>query len=156
MLTLALVSLLAADPAPKPETPPASDMAILYFLAGDLRRAVDTARAGLTSDAKRCKALYPMLVEYEFLVPKREEMTVEQARDFLAWDKKISPKSRGKLTGFVVQRYVETPLRAAQVQLKGGDVARARKLIDDALTVGPANTDGLALRAQLGAPDAGR
>ena len=157
MLSLPLLLILTAAPpvAEKPDTPPASDMAILYFLAGDLRRAVDTARAGLTSDPKKCKVLYPMLVEYAFLVPKRETFSLAEAKSFLDYDKKISPKAQGKLTANVVKRYVELPLQSARTAHKGGDLVRARQFVDDALAVDATNADAIALKAELGA-DAGR
>lgn len=158
MLSLSLMLVLGADAVhPPPPSPPPSDMAILYFLAGDLRRAVDTARGGLKgNDAKKCKVLFPMLVEYEFLIPKREEFTLEQARQFLEYDKKISPQAQSKLTLQVVKRYVDLPLQTARTAQKGGDLARARKFVGDALAVDPASKDALELQAQLGAADAGR
>src|SRR4051812_45507346 len=110
MTALCLLLLCAApDEAPKPRTPPASDMAILFFLAGDLRQATASARAGMKTDTARCKALYPMLVEYEFLVNKRDQFTVEEARAFIAWDRKISPKAMSKLTASVYRTYVDVP-----------------------------------------------
>ncbi len=154
-LTLLLLTVEPEGGMQKVPAPPASDMAILYFMAGDLRRAVDTARAGMKSDPVRCKALHPMLVEYQFLVPKRETLTQEEAKNFLAWDKKISPKATGKLTPLVVQRYVDLPLQQARTANQGGDVARSKKLVADVLAVDPANADALALKAALSA-DAGR
>ena len=157
MTALCLLLLCAApDVAPPPKAPPASDMAILYFMAGDMRRAVDTARAGLKTDAVRCKPLYPMLVEYEFLVPKRDELTVEEARSFIAWDRKISPKASGKLTAVVFRKYVETPLHYARTANEGGDLAKAKQLLADVLTVDPANAEALALKALIAQPDGGR
>ena len=159
MISLCLLLLCAAPEGqvvPPPKAPPASDMAILYFMAGDMRRAVDTARAGLKTDAAKCKPLYPMLVEYEFLVPKRDELTVEEAKSFIAWDRKISPKASGKLTAVVVRKYVETPLHYARTANEGGDVAKAKKLLADVLTVDPANADALALKALIAQPDGGR
>ena len=146
----------AAPEAEKPKTPPASDMAVLFFMAGDMRRAVDTARAGMKTDAVKCKALYPLLVEYEFLVPKRDALTVEQARSFLAWDTKISPKASGKLTAAVVRKYVETPLHYARTANQGGDLVTAKKLLADVLTIDPTNADALALKALINQPDGGR
>lgn len=154
---LCLLLLCAAPPeAGKPKTPPASDMAILYFMAGDMRRAVETARGGMKTDAAKCKALYPMLVEYQFLVPKRDSLSVEEAKNFLAWDKKISPKAPGKLTGVVYRQYVETPLQYARTAHQGGDVERAKKLLADVLIVDATNEEALALKVAMAAPDAGK
>ena len=155
MLTLCLL-LLTAAPAEKPKAPPASDMAILYFMAGDLRRAVDTARLGMKTDAVKCKALYPLLVEYEFLVPKRDTLSVAEAKDFIAWDRQISPKASGKLTGSVIKRYIEAPLHYARTAHEGGEAAKAKKLLDDVLEIDPKNADALALKAKIEAPDSGK
>ena len=152
---LCLLLLCAAPDGEKVKTPPASDMAILFFLAGDLRRAVDTARAGLKTDSARCKPLYPMLVEYEFLVPKRDELTADEAKSFLAWDKKISPKASGKLTAVVYRRYVEAPLQYARTAHQGGDTAKANKLLANVLTVDPTNASALELKALMGRLDGG-
>ncbi|MBS1149730.1 MAG: hypothetical protein H6Q89_1428 [Myxococcaceae bacterium] len=153
---LCLLLLCAAPEGEKPTGPPASDMAILYFLAGDLRRAVDVARAGLKTDAVKCKPLFPMLVEYEFLLPKRETLTVEEAKAFLEWDRKISPKAQGKLTGVVYRKYVETPLHYARTANQGGELEKAKKLLGEVLIVDPKNEDALALKALIARPDGGR
>ena len=156
MLTVTLMLLCAAPPADRPKAPPASDMAILFFLAGDLRRAVDTCRLGMKTDPVKCKALYPMLVEYEFLVPRRESLTVAEAKAFVAWDRKISPAAPGKLTGAVMKRFVETPLHFARLAHASGEAAKAKRLLGEALEVDPLHADALALKAQLEARDAGR
>ncbi len=155
MISALTLLLLCAEPVQKQPAPPASDMAILYFMAGDLRRAVDTARAGMKSDPVKCKALFPMLVEYQFLVPKRESLTLEEAKNFILWDKKISPKATGKLTPLVVKRYIDLPLQLARTANQGGDLARSKKFVADVLAVDPANEDALALSASFSA-DAGR
>ena len=122
----------------------------------DLRRAVDTARASLKTDPARCKALYPMLVEYEFLVPRRDTLTLEEAKAFLEWDRKISPRAQGKLTPVVYRKYVETPLHYARTANQGGDLAKAKKLLADVLAVDPKSEDALALQALMAHPDGGR
>ena len=99
MLPLVLFLLSAAPASEARKGPPASEMAKLYFLAGDLRRAIETARQGINSDPVKCKALYPMLVEYQFLVPRGDELTPAEARAFLEWDRKISPGTPGAGTG---------------------------------------------------------
>ena len=156
MTALCLLLWCAAPEVGKAKTPPASDMAILFFLAGDMRQAVNTARGGLTTDPVKCKVLYPMLVEYEFLVPRRDELTIDEAKSFIAWDRKISPKASGKLTAAVYRKYVETPLHYARTANQGGDVAKAQKLLNDVLTVDPISADALALKALIAQPDGGR
>ncbi len=157
-MTALCLMLLCAAPVEgeKPRAPPPSDMAVLFFLAGDLRQATASARAGMKTDAARCKALYPMLVEYEFLVNKRDEFTTEEAKAFIAWDRKISPKAMSKLTTGVFHTYVEVPLMQARTANQGGDLKRAKKLLDDVLVIDPANEDALALKAMMAAPDGGR
>jgi hypothetical protein len=153
---LCLMLLCAAPPPAERASPPASDMAILYFLAGDLRRAVETARSGMKTDAVRCKALYPLLVEYEFLIPKRDALTVDEAKSFLEWDRKISPKAQGKLTTGVYRQYVETPIIHARTAHLGGDAARAKQMVADVLKIDPKNPDALALKALIDQADGGR
>jgi hypothetical protein len=148
--------LCAAPHAELPKGPPASEMAKLYFLAGDLRKAIETARAGTKSpDAARCKALYPMLVEYEFALSRAESLTPAEAKAFLDWDRKISPGTPGKLTAAVVRRYVDAPLQLARTAEQGGELAKARRLVVGVLQVDATNTDALALRDALDPPDAG-
>ena len=77
MISLLLLLAIAAPPTPANPVkgPPPSELARLYFLAGDLRKATETARMGVGIDPVRCKAIYPMLVEYEFLLPRADTLT---------------------------------------------------------------------------------
>ncbi len=157
-MTLALcLLLLSAAPESRPRSgPSASQMAILYFMAGDMRRAVDSARTGMKTDAAKCKVLLPLLVEYQFLVSRRDELTIEEAKSFIAWDRQISPKASGKLTALVYRKYVETPLQYARTANQGGDRGAAKKLLEQALTVDPTSDAALALKALIEQSDGGR
>ena len=157
---LLLLAVSAAPPPAAPEVdpkkgPPPSELAKLYFLAGDLRKATETARVGAKVDPVKCKAIYPMLVEYEFLLPRADHLTPAEAKAFFEWDRKISPGTPGKLTGPVFRRYVETPLQLARTAAQGDDKPRAAKLVAQVLEVDPANADALALKASLEPADAG-
>ncbi len=164
MISLLLLLLTTAAPRTAPteaelkelkKGPPPSELAKLYFLAGDLRKATETARQGAKIDPERCKAIYPMLVEYEFLLPRADRLTPTEAKAFFEWDRKISPGTPGKLTAPVFRRYVETPLQLAHTAAQGDDLPRAKNLLAQVLEVDPGNANALALKASLDSADAG-
>jgi hypothetical protein len=158
MLALLMILAAAPDPAAAKKGPPPSELARLYFLAGDLRRAVESAGMGRQDpkkpDAAACKTLYPLLVEYEFLVPRRDTLKPEEAKSLLELDREISPKQMGNLTKEVLKHYVEIPLQLAR-NAGSENAPRARKLLAQVLAVDPANPDALKLSAELGPADAG-
>ena len=153
-----LLLLMTAAPAAEaaPTGPPPSELAKLFFLAGDLRKATETARLGVKVDPVRCRAIYPMLVEYEFLIPRADNLTPAEAKAFFEWDRKISPGTPGKLTTAVFRKYVETPLQLAHTAVNGDDLPRARKLLAQVLEVDPTNADALALKLSIAPKDGGR
>jgi hypothetical protein len=144
MLTLLL---LLASPAPTPAPdagvgPTPREMAQLFFLAGDLRRAVDQGRRCMQVEGqKKCEPFYRALVEYEALIRKNDQLTPDEARAYLEWDRFISPKERGKLTQPVLARYVEQPLEAGRQALASGDKALAKAAAERVLKVDPKNAD---------------
>ncbi len=160
LLALAL-SITVLQAPPKPAKPPpgrgpsAYDSAKLFFLAGDLAAAQEWARRGLKREPKTCGPLNKQLAEYNFLANHLDEFTPEQARDFLALDRAISPTVHGKITEKAWTHYVVKPLELAKSQAQG-DVPRALQLLDQVLFVDPKNADALALRAELSGEDAGR
>lgn len=164
LLALALSALLTQ--APPPAAPPkgklgpgptAYDTAKLFFLAGDLSTAQEWARRGLKREPKTCGPLNAQIAEYNFLATHIDEFTPDQAKAFLAIDRKISPTVRGQVTEKAFQRFVTKPLALAREQATG-DVPRALQLVDQVLFVDPKNPDALALKAKLTAPlkDGGR
>jgi hypothetical protein len=137
---LLLMVLLSAPDAGSVPTP--RELAQLYFLAGDLRRAVDAGRQCVQREGKKkCEALYRALVEYEALIPRNEELTPAEAKSYLEWDRVISPNEPGKLTRPVFARYVEEPLAAARAAAGTGDAKKAKALAERVLQVDPQNAD---------------
>ena len=154
MVALVLALVLSAPPAKAP-APPAGETAKLFFLAGDVAKAVDWAQRGLKSDAAKCKPMLKALAEYGALANHTDDFTPEQAKAFLEWDRRISPGTPGKLTVPVIHHFVTAPLEKARADLKAGEPAAARALVLGVLKVDPKNADALALEQQLSA-DAGR
>jgi hypothetical protein len=150
---LALLAVLAQTPdggkAPSPR-----ELAQLFFLAGDLRRAVELGKRCVELEGKpRCMPFYRALVDYESLILRNEHLSRAEAKAYLEYDHLISPQQEGKLTAPVRQRYVTDPLAAAQRALDSGERDKALALVNAVLEVEPANGSAKTLRAQL---DAGR
>jgi hypothetical protein len=146
----ALLVMLAqapdAGPAPSPR-----EMAQLFFLAGDLRRAVDAGRRCVELEGhKRCQAFYRALVEYQALIPDNEHLSRAQAKAYLEWDHAISPAREGKLTEPVRRRYVTDPLDAAKRATDAGEREKAKAIVKAVLEVEPKNADALTLLEALG------
>lgn len=156
----ALVLVLATQVPPVPRGdvkkpgPPASETAKLYFLAGDIAKAQEWARSGMKKEPKVCKPMLQALAEYAFLANHVDELTPEQARQFIELDRKISPQAQAKLTLKVIDRYVEKPLSIAEARASGGDAKSAVAIAETVLSIDPANARALALKKP--APDAGR
>lgn len=151
MIALALTVLIAAAPpekAPPKVTPPASETAKVYFLAGDLARAQEWAQRGLKREPKTCVPLNRWLAEYASMVSHLDEFTPEQAKRFLEFDRQISPTVRGKLTLKAVQRYVTFPIGIARARA-AGDRASALTLLDQVLYVDPTSAEAMALKKEL-------
>jgi hypothetical protein len=150
-----LVSQAAPPKAPPGPGPTAAETAKLYFLAGDLPKAQEWVRRGLTREPKTCGPLNKLLAEYAFLAGSLDELTPEQAHEFLELDRKISPTVRGKLSERVYQKYVAHPLELAKSRAQG-DEAGALRIVDAVLVIEPGNVEALALQKSLKAADAGR
>jgi len=143
------------SPPPKGSKPAlASETARLYFLAGDPAKAVEWCRKGLKRERKVCRPMLRALAEYEFLASNRDSFTVEQARDFVKWDKQIAPKAFSKLTEPTLQRFVKDPVDLARQMSASGQVEQAKKLVAGALVVDPEDADAKALKKQLDAAPA--
>jgi hypothetical protein len=143
---LALLLLIAVPDAGSAPTP--REMAQLFFLAGDLRRAVDAGRRCVQLEGKKkCEPFYRALVEYEALIHKNDELTPEEARAYLEWDRLVSPQQPGKLTKPVIARYVEGPLEAGRQALSNGDHAAAKQAAERVLKVDPKNAEAKKLLA---------
>lgn len=148
-LALLVSCWLAQAPVARPiPVPSAAETARLYFLAGDLAKAQEWAQRGLKRERKKCAALNQALAEYSFLAHHLDELSLDQARQFLAWDKKISPQARGKLTEQVLERYVRKPLSLAQMRA-AGDTQGALALVSQVLAVDPQNAEAKELQARL-------
>ncbi len=152
---LPLLFILAAAPAkpdagvdPGPQTP--REMAQLFFLAGDLKRAIDAASRCIQLEGrKKCEPMYRALVEYEALIHKNDQLTPAEAKAYLEWDRLVSPKEPGKLTKPVVARYVTQPLEAARIAYQAGDKKGAKAAVERVLQIDPKNGEAKALLAEL-------
>ncbi len=151
MMWLALVLTLASNPAAgaSKKLPPAGETAKLYFLAGDLAKAVEWATRGLKTDAKVCKPMLKALAEYGFLAHHTDEFTPAQARDFIKYDRAISPAAPGKLTQPIIERFVSGPLARA---LQTSDKAEAKDLVERVLFVDAKNPEALSLQKIVSKP----
>ncbi len=134
--------------------PPFSETAKLYFLAGDLAKAVEWATRGVRSkkpsDVKSCRPLLKALAEYGFLAPHADDFTVQQAHDFIQYDRAISPGTPGKLTTPIIERFVTRPLtRAAELARTPSRSSDARQVLENVLAVDPTNEAAAQLRAAL-------
>lgn len=141
MLTLLVLLAGAPDAGKLPPAPTPREMAQLYFLAGDLSRAIDAGRNCLKVEKKKCEAMYRALVEYQALIPRNDQLTPAEVKSYLEWDRLISPKEPGKLTKPVIQRYIEEPIAAARIALQAGDKAAAKTAAERVLQMDPKNAD---------------
>ena len=160
MPALLALLLVAAPPAPAPGAPgdrgpSLSETAKLYFLAGDVRKALEWCTRGLKTEPKTCKPMIKALAEYGYLADKRDAFTPEQARAFLEWDRAISPTVPSKLTEPTIERFVAEPLRRARIIDQAGDRAAARQLVEQVLVVDPKHAGALALAKELAGLDGG-
>ncbi len=155
MLTLSLLALWSAKPAV--EKPPSmSETAKLFFLAGEIPKAQDWARACLKREPKLCGPLNKWLAEYAFLASRVDEFTPEQAREFIELDKKIAPLAQGKLTKLVVERYVTKPFETAKARANG-DEKNALAMLEKLLVIDPKHEGALELQKAIrGRLDGGR
>ncbi len=148
-----LALLLAAAPPELEKGPPPSELVKLYFIAGDLLRAQEVLKLGLTKDPK-CKPMKVPFFEYQELAAKGEHLTVAQAKAMIADDRLVSPLAMGKITKPVYERFVTLPLLKAKARLDAGLVLEAAQLAREALEADPASAEAKAILGQLGA-DAG-
>lgn len=156
MLLVALLSLAVTQAPPLPPglegskvAPTALETARLYFLAGDVANAKGWAQRGLKKEAKTCKPLLRDLAEYAYLIGKYDELTLDEARQVLELDRRISPKARGKLTVRIEERFVTGPLKRARDWAVQGAAAEAVAFVDDVLKVEPGHAEAKALRLEL-------
>lgn len=149
-LYLALALLAAAPPKKGPK---ASEMAHLYFLAGDLTHAVESAKKCNELEGGKCKAMFKALAEYQYLASRTERLTPAEAKQFIAYDRAISKTVPAKLTEKVIERFVKEPLDLAARAAAAGDREQAQGLAKAVLEVDPTNADA---KAMLGLADAGR
>lgn len=148
MWPVVLALLCQAPDAGKAPSP--REMAQLFFLAGDLRRAVDAGRRCVELEGKKkCGDFYRALVEYQALIPRNTELNPAEAKAYLEWDHAISPSAEGKLTAPVRQRYVTEPLERAQDARDAGDLAKALDLVKAVLEVDPKNVAAKQLESAL-------
>lgn len=157
MAALLALLLLAPPSAPADKGPSLSETARLYFLAGDVRKALEWCTRGMKTEPRRCKPMIKALAEYGYLAERRDAFTPADAKAFLEWDRAISPTTPSKLTEPTIARFVTEPLARARALAAAGGAAPAQELVAQVLLVDPRNPAALALRDELRAgPDAGR
>ena len=152
-MTPLLLLALAAAPPDLDRGPPPSELAKLYFIAGDLLRAQQALRLGQSRDP-RAKAMMPAFIEYEQLATRADHLTQAEAKAFVADDRALSPLAMGKMTKGVYDRFVTTPLLKARARADAELNAEAMALARAALEVDPHSAEAIALLRQLGV-DAG-
>ncbi len=146
MVAWVALLLLAAAPDAGLPMPSARELAQSFFVAGDLKRAVDAGRQCLVIEGHdRCEPFYRALVEYKGRVPDNEHLTPAEAREYLEWDHVVSPNARGKLTEGVYRRFVTDPLEATQRLHVQGESAKALEMAQHVLEVEPHNDVALKL-----------
>ncbi len=151
MLTLALTLLLTqAPPMPQIGAPPGpppkpQDLVALYFRTGDLRKAVEHCRAWMKTSKKQPTPVFKALVQYQFLASRISELTLEEAKQFLAFDAIVSPGTPALLTKQVRARFVEGPMEMANAAALANHRERALQLARDVLAVEPGNAAAHAL-----------
>jgi len=141
MLTLTLISLLAANPK-------ASEGVRVAFVNGDLTQAQKMAMMCSKSEPKICKQYVKWLAEYSFLYTHYDSLKPDDVRAFIDFDLKMSPKQRGRLTDHVIERYVNKPFETAK-SLANGNQKRALEIVDIVLSIDPKHAEALALKKQL-------
>lgn len=155
-MPLILLALLLSQAPPQKlgggARPKPSEMAHLFFLAGDLARAVDQARQCNVAEKGKCKAMLVALAEYQFLANRIERFSAADARSFIALDRTISKTVPGKLTEPVLARWVKDPIARATQAATAGDRAQAEAIAVQVLQIDPGNADARALAGR----DAGR
>lgn len=163
MLALLLSLAVSAPPPRAPPEPPRqgpapSELAKLYFLAGELDMAASTCRVGLKVEPKKCGPMLKALAEYGYLASKRDTLSQAEVKSFLAWDRILSPGTPSKLTEPVIKSAVTQPLSLAHARAQAGDRAGARKFLEAVLEVDPKNAEALGLMKELQdtASDGGR
>jgi hypothetical protein len=159
-----LLSLVVSqvDPAtvPKPSTADTPSAVRLLFQAGDLRRAINMAKACAGTrkkGAKECLAMVKPLVEYQSIIGKEISVTAEDAKALFEYEKKISPEVPSKLSKEIETRFVTHPYDQALAARRAGEEAMAQELAKKVLAVQPRHEGALAIVTvpDAGAPDAG-
>lgn len=162
LLAAALLTQVPTPPVPPGAgaAPPPWEVAKLFFLAGDVARAVETVLKCQVTSPKRCGPMKKPLVEYQYLASKRDELTREEAAQLIAYDRQLSPTKPGKISEPIIARFVTTPLSLAKARIDGGDPESARLALEAVLAVDPKQAEAKALLKSLPKPppakDAGR
>jgi hypothetical protein len=147
-----LALLLLANPVAGPkEGPKPSELAKLYFIAGDLLRARQALEGGQGKDPK-VEPMLKELADYQFLLSKADRLTAKEAAQLIALDHAFSPLAMAKTTKPIHDRFVAMPLLKAKARL---DTPKdALPFAQAAHDADPLDPDALAMLAKLGV-DAG-
>lgn len=126
---------------PGVSAPPPAETAKLYFLAGDLAKAQEWARAGAKQGDVVCAKQVKLLAEYAYLANQLDHFSKAQAKAFIALDATLSPTVAGKLTQPIIDHFVLQPLRVARAHHSQGRVLDAWYIVAQVLEVAPSNVD---------------
>lgn len=154
LTTLILSAFLSAAPE---GVDPAT--VTFVFRAGDLPRARDIALKCRKFAPKVCGKMFRGLVDYQFLIPRSDALSLAEAKQLIALDRMLSPEEPGRLTLPILAQYVTFPLAQATEALKGQNVSLALSFVDRVLSVDPKNVRALELQKacrEAAVIDAGR
>lgn len=153
LLALLLLANPVSGPSAPKEGPKPSELAKIYFIAGDLVRARTALEGGRKSDPK-AEPMLKQLADYQFLVSKADKLTAAEAKQLIALDRAFSPQATGKMTRPVHDRFVAMPLLKAQARLDANLLSDALPLALAAHDADPFDADAVAMLSKLGV-DAG-
>ncbi len=153
LLSLLLLGTPIAGPSGPKQGPKPSELAKLYFIAGDLLRAREALEGGRGRDPL-AEPMLRELADYQYLAARSDRLTAAEAKQLIALDRAFSPLAMGKITRPVHDRFVAMPLLKAKARLEANLLAEALPFALAAHDADPLDPDALAMLARLGV-DAG-
>jgi hypothetical protein len=115
------------------------------FVAGDLARANEAAKACARKEPKVCRPLLKALGQYGPLAKAVDKLSPAQARQLLGLDRQLSPEGPGAITAKAIEHFVTSPMELARHHAASGNPAGARIIALQVLQIDPANTEAQAL-----------
>ncbi len=150
----ATTAAVAAPPG-KPGPDALVDAARVMFRNGDLQRAVDTLRLCRKPGPHNCEKLFLAVVEYQFLAPRRDELSEAEAQAFVTYDAVISPGTPAPLTRPVREAVLGALERREAAARAAGDCTAAKSALQTLRAIDARYNGPAADAASCAAPDAG-